>query len=120
MSGFVLPLAVATFKLTSPIYWTVGAIFIARLYGIELAPAQIATMAGAAVLLNAATPGIPSGGLFIQAPVYVAIGVPVEGIGLLIAVDAIPDMFKTAYNVTADMVVAVILSRGRTPGPQPP
>jgi Na+/H+-dicarboxylate symporter len=117
MSGFVLPLAVAIFKLTSPIYWTVGALFIARLYGIELGTAQLGTMAAAAVLLNAATPGIPSGGLFIQAPVYLAIGVPVEGIGLLIAVDAIPDMFKTAFNVTADMAVAAVLSRGRRAEP---
>jgi proton glutamate symport protein len=115
MSGFVLPLAVAIFKLTSPIYWTLGALLIARLYGIQLGPAEIGTIAAAAVLLNAATPGIPSGGLFIQAPVYLAIGVPVEGIGLLIAVDAVPDMFKTAFNVTADMAVAVLLSRGRIP-----
>lgn len=111
VTGFVLPLAVATFKLTSPIYWTLGALLVARLYGIEMSGASIATVAAAAVLLNAATPGIPSGGLLIQAPIYMAVGLPVEGIGLLIAIDAIPDMFKTAYNVTADMAVAVTVAR---------
>jgi Na+/H+-dicarboxylate symporter len=118
VTGFVLPLAVATFKLTSPIYWTLGAMLVARLYGIDMGPGAIALVAGAAVLLNAATPGIPSGGLLIQAPVYMAAGLPVEGIGLLIAIDAIPDMFKTAYNVTADMAVAVIVARtaGRPAG----
>ncbi len=121
VTGFVIPLAVSTFRLTSPIYWTVGALLVARLYGIELGPAQIATMAASAVLLNPATPGIPSGGLFIQAPVYMAIGLPVEGIGLLIAVDAIPDMLKTAFNVTADLACATILARNveRAPKPAP-
>ena len=111
IAGFVLPLAVSVFKLTSPIYWTVGAILVARLYGVEFGAAQIFTMAGAAVLLNAATPGIPSGGLLIQAPVYTMLGLPLEGIGLLIAIDTIPDMFKTAFNVTADLTVAVLLAR---------
>ena len=116
ITGFVLPLAVSVFKLTSPIYWTVGAILIARLYGVEFGPAQVFTMAGAAVLLNAATPGIPSGGLLIQAPVYSMLGLPLEGIGLLIAVDTIPDMFKTAFNVTADLTVAVVLGRYASSG----
>lgn len=111
ITGFVLPLAVAVFRLTSPIYWTLGALLVARLYGVEMGPAQVGIVAAAAVLLNAATPGIPSGGLLIQAPVYLAVGLPVEGIGLLIAIDAVPDMFKTAFNVTADMTVAVILAR---------
>lgn len=116
VTGFVLPLAVSTFKLTSPIYWTLGALLVARLYGIEIGPVQVSTIAAAAVLLNAATPGIPSGGLLIQAPVYLAVGLPVEGIGLLIAVDAVPDMFKTAFNVTADMAVAVLVAgRGAVP-----
>lgn len=109
--GFVLPLAVSIFKLTSPIYWTLGAVLVSRLYNVEFGAAGIATVAVSAVLLNAATPGIPSGGLLIQAPVYMAVGLPIEGIGLLIAVDAIPDMFKTAFNVTADMLVAVIVAR---------
>jgi len=109
-TGFVLPLAVASFKLTSPIYWTLGAMCVARIYGIELAPTALLQVALFAVLLNAATPGIPSGGLLIQAPLYADIGLPVEALGILIAIDTIPDMFKTALNVTADMTVAVILS----------
>jgi Na+/H+-dicarboxylate symporter len=114
VTGVVLPLAVGTFKLTSPIYWTLGAMLVARLYGIELGTSEIAIVAGASVLLNAATPGIPSGGLLIQAPVYQAVGLPLEGIGLLIAIDVVPDMFKTAFNVTADMAVAVIVARWST------
>lgn len=115
VTGFVLPLAVSVFKLTSPIYWTLGAIFVGRLYGIELAPSQLAYIGAAAIALNAATPGIPSGGLLIQAPVYAAVGLPVEGLGILIAIDTVPDMFKTAFNVTADMAVAAVLGRPATP-----
>lgn len=120
-TGFVLPLAVSVFKLTSAIYWIIGALFVARLYGIELSGTQLATIAAGSVVLNASTPGIPSGGLLIQAPLYAAVGLPVEGLGILIAIDAIPDMFKTAYNVTADMAVAALLDRshGATPDPVP-
>ena len=47
----------------------------------------------------------------IRAPLVVSMGIPVEGIGLLIAVDAIPDIFATTLNVTGDMVAAVLVSR---------
>jgi len=111
VTGFVLPLAVSTFKLSSPIYWTLGALFVGKLYGIDLAPAQLVSVGAAAIALNAATPGFPSGGLLIQAPLYPSIGLPVEGLGILIAIDAIPDMFKTAFIVTADLAVATVLAR---------
>jgi len=109
--GFVLPLSLSIFRLTSPINWTVGALFIARLYGIELEPAQVATVAVASVALNASAPGIPSGGLLVQAPVYAAVGLPVEGIGILIAIDLVPDLCKTILNVTADMSALTIIGR---------
>ncbi len=111
VTGFVLPLGVSIFRLTSPINWTVGALFIARLYGIELGAAQIATVAVASIALNATAPGIPSGGLLVQAPVYAAVGLPVEGIGILIAIDLIPDLFKTTLNVTADMAAVTIIGQ---------
>jgi proton glutamate symport protein len=111
VTGFVLPFAISVFKVTSPIYWTLGALFVGRLYGIDLAPSQLATIAAASIALNASTPGIPSGGLLIQAPIYSAIGLPVEGIGILIAIDAIPDMFKSAFIVASDMAVATVVAR---------
>lgn len=109
--GFVLPFAVSIFKLTSPVYWMIGALFVGELYGIHLGGAQIATLAAGSVVLNASSPGIPSGGLLIQAPLYAAVGLPVEGLGILIAVDTVPDSFKTPFNVTADLAVASVLSR---------
>jgi len=47
------------------------------------------------------------------APLYTSLGLPIEGIGILIALDAFPDIFKTVSNVTADMAAATILARGR-------
>jgi Na+/H+-dicarboxylate symporter len=44
----------------------------------------------------------------LQVPVYTAIGLPVEAVGIMIALDTLPDMFKTLLNVTSDMVVAVV------------
>ena len=107
-TGFVLPLCASVFKLTSAIYWVVGALFVAKLYGIELPFSSVALVAASSVVLNFSTPGIPSGGMLLQVPLYTSIGLPVEGIGIMIALDTLPDMFKTLLNVTADMLVAVM------------
>jgi proton glutamate symport protein len=112
VAGFVLPLAVSTFKISAPISCTASTLFLCRLYGVELDPAQIALVVVTAVILSFSTPGIPSGGIVLMAPLFTNIGLPVEGIGILIALDVIPDIFKTTSNVTADMAVAVILGRG--------
>jgi len=111
VSGLVLPVAVSLFKFASPIARTTGTYFIARLYGIELGPTELVVVALAIGLFSFYSPGIPSGGLLIMAPVYVSLGLPVEGIGILIAVDLIVDMFITATNVTANVTVAAILTR---------
>ncbi len=107
-TGFVLPLGVSVFKLTAAIWGVVGALFVAKLYGLPLAPSALALVGATSVALSFSTPGIPSGGLLLQLPLYVAVGLPVEGVGILIALDTIPDMFKTLLNVTSDMVVAVM------------
>lgn len=111
-TGFVLPLTASVFKLTSAIYWPVGALFIAKLYGIDLSTANLVLVAASSVVLSFSTPGIPSGGMLLQVPLYASIGLPVEGIGILIALDTLPDMFKTLLNVTSDMVVAVMTVPG--------
>ena len=59
-----------------------------------------------------AAPGVPHGWLLVITPVIVSMGIPAEGVALLIAVDAIPDLFATVLNVTADLAAAAIVSRG--------
>jgi Na+/H+-dicarboxylate symporter len=109
--GLTLPLAVSVFKYASPVARLTGTLFVAKLYGITLGGAELMALAPALILLPFYSPGIPSGGLLVMAPVYMAVGLPLEGIGLLIALDPIPDMFLTTSNVTADLTAATLLSR---------
>jgi Na+/H+-dicarboxylate symporter len=111
ISGFVLPLAVSMFKLASPVSWTVGALFVGWFYQIPLHAAELATIAFAAVFLAFAAPGIPRGAFIMLTPLFLAIGLPPEGIGILIAVDVIPDTFSTVLNVTGDLAAAALVAR---------
>jgi len=111
MSGFVLPLAVSVFRLNVPIAWVVGLLFLGKLYGITLGASALVTIVLTATLLSFSVPGLPSASLFLLSPVLAQHGIPVEGVGILIALDAIPDMFKTLANVTAHLTSAVVLDR---------
>ena len=111
VSGVVLPIAVTLFKFASPIGRTAGTYFVASLYGIDLTNYELFIIAAAIGLFSFYSPAIPSGGLLIMAPVYISLGLPVQGIGILIAVDLIVDMFITAANVSANVTVAAILSK---------
>ena len=75
----------------------------------------------AAGLEGSASNLIPAGSIIVMVPVLLAAGLPVEGMGILLGVDTIPDMFRTTANVTGDMVAASVLSRGERdeapPGP---
>ncbi len=111
VAGFVVPLAVSTFKIAAPVSWTVGALFVARFYGLSLLPRDLAAIAFAAVFFAFAVPGIPRGAFILLAPLFLAIGLPVEGIGILIAVDAIPDTFATVLNTTGNLMATALVSR---------
>jgi proton glutamate symport protein len=111
VTGVVLPLAVSTFKLATPAIWLVAAIFLGHLYGVQLAPAQLLVISLTGILTSFSIPGVPHGWLLVISPLVVTMGIPAEGIGLLIAVDAIPDIFATTLNVTGDMVAAALVSR---------
>jgi proton glutamate symport protein len=111
VAGVVLPIAVTLFKFASPIGRTAGTYFIAQLYGIELSTYELVVVAAAIGFFSFYSPGIPSGGLLIMTPVYASLGLPVSGIGILIAIDLFVDMFITAANVTANITAVTLLSR---------
>jgi Na+/H+-dicarboxylate symporter len=111
VTGFVLPLAVSMFKIAGPVSWTVGALFIGWFYGVPLGVRELGTIAVASVFLGFAGPGIPRGAFISLAPLFVAIGLPAEGIGILIAVDAIPDIFSTVLNTTGNMAATALVAR---------
>ncbi|MEO8504932.1 MAG: dicarboxylate/amino acid:cation symporter [Acidobacteriota bacterium] len=112
VTGFVLPLAVSTFKIAGPVSWTIGALFVGWFYGVELHALQLGTIAFAAIFLAFAVPGVPRGAFLMLTPLFLAIGLPAEGIGILIAVDVIPDLFATVLNTTGDITAAALVGRG--------
>jgi Na+/H+-dicarboxylate symporter len=111
VSGFVLPLAASIFRVGGAVAMTVGALFLARLYGMTLSPAQLATMGVTVILSTFTVPGIPFGSIIAMVPVLTAVGLPVEGIGILLAADTIPDMFRTTANATGMLTLAAVLNR---------
>jgi Na+/H+-dicarboxylate symporter len=113
ITGFVPPLAVSMFKIAAPVSWSIGALFIGWFYGIPLHARELATIAFAGVFLSFAVPGIPRGAFIMLTPLFLAIGLPAEGIGILIAVDAIPDLFATVLNSTGYLAATVIVGGRR-------
>jgi proton glutamate symport protein len=111
ITGFFLPLSASTFRIGGAIGIPAGVIFVCRLYGIPLGPAELATIALTSVLLTFSIPGVPGGSILIMVPVLLAVGAPPEGIGILLGVDTIPDMFRTTANVTGTMTAATVLSK---------
>ncbi|MBK6492594.1 MAG: cation:dicarboxylase symporter family transporter [Sphingomonadales bacterium] len=112
----VLPMAVAIFRATGPAMNLGVALYIAYWFGLELSPTQIAigVAAGATTTLGAVS--LPGSVSFVSsiAPICLAMGVPVEPLGLLIAVETFPDIFRTLGNVTMDMAVtATVAERQR-------
>jgi Na+/H+-dicarboxylate symporter len=117
--AFLMPVMITMFRVGAVVGQLVGAMFIARLYGIELGPAQYATMTLTSVATSFSVPGIPGGSIIMMVPVMLSVGLPAEGVGVLLAVDTIPDMFRTATNVTGDFATAVVLDRNRPRAPSP-
>jgi Na+/H+-dicarboxylate symporter len=111
ITSFFLPLAASTFRAGAGIGMTVGVLFLARLYGVDLSSAQLFTIILTVALTSFSIPGIPGGSIVAMVPVLLAAGLPASGVGLLFAVDTIPDMFRTTTNVTGDMTAAAILGR---------
>jgi Na+/H+-dicarboxylate symporter len=113
ITSFLLPLAASVYRVGAALGQTTGVIFIAQLYGVSLSVPQLATVALTAVATSFSVPGIPGGSIVIMAPVLMAAGLPVEGIGILLGADTIPDMFRTTLNVTGHLAAASALGRGQ-------
>jgi Na+/H+-dicarboxylate symporter len=119
VTGLVLPLAVASFKIGGPLLWPLAALFLGRLYGVPLTTSQLVVVTLTGLLTSFSAPGVPHGWLLVLAPLVASMGIPAEGVGLLIAVDAVPDMFATTLNVTGDMAAAAIVARTQREASQP-
>jgi len=116
-TGFVLPLSLAVFKFSGPVWFVVVTCFISRLYDVAIDPSRFVIIVLTAVVTSFAVGAVPSGAVVVVAPVLAAAGLPLEAIGLLLAVDPLPNGFRTVANVTGMMAVTVLTSdRTGTPG----
>jgi proton glutamate symport protein len=113
VTGVVLPLAVTLFRATSPPVNLAIVLFVAHVYGVELSAVQIATGTVVAVVTSLGVVSLPSALTFFTTtvPISLAMGVPMELLTLLIAVEVFPDLFRTVGNVTADLTVTAVIAR---------
>ena len=110
-SSFVLPLGATINMDGTALYECVAAMFIAQAYGIELSFATQFTIVMVALLTSIGVAGIPSASLVAISIILAAIGLPVEAIGLILAVDRVLDMCRTTVNVFSDSCGAVVIAR---------
>ncbi|MDT8385305.1 MAG: dicarboxylate/amino acid:cation symporter [Gammaproteobacteria bacterium] len=110
-SSFVLPLGATINMDGTALYECVAAIFIAQAYGIELSFATQFTVVMVALLTSIGVAGIPSASLVAISIILAAIGLPIEAIGLILAVDRVLDMCRTTVNVFSDSCGAVVIAR---------
>ncbi|WP_346857699.1 dicarboxylate/amino acid:cation symporter [uncultured Draconibacterium sp.] len=111
ITSFTLPLGATINMDGTALYECVAAMFIAQAYGVELSFAQQALVVVTALLASIGAAGIPMAGLVMITVVLTAVGLPLEGIGLILAVDRILDMLRTAVNVWSDSCGAVTVAR---------
>ncbi|MGD8777457.1 MAG: dicarboxylate/amino acid:cation symporter [Ignavibacteria bacterium] len=111
ITSFTLPLGATINMDGTALYECVGAMFIAQAYGVELGIMQQVVVVFTALLASIGAAGIPMAGLVMITIILSAIGLPLEGVGLIIAVDRILDMCRTAVNVWSDSCGAVVIAK---------
>ncbi len=119
VAALVLPMAVSLFRITSPVQYLGAAAFVAWFAGIDVPLLHAAAATALAVVVSLGSVGLPGQVSFMATtmPVASAMGVPLEPLVLLLAVDTIPDVFATVGNVSADLTASTVLSRGQGDAP---
>jgi len=118
---FVLPLAVAIFRATSPAMNLAVAIYVAHLAGVELTPLNLAAGVAVAFVIAIGSVSLPGTISFVISvgPIALAMGAPIGPLALLVAVEMMPDLMRTLGNVTADVALAAAVDRKSGEAPQP-
>lgn len=111
VAGFVLPLGATINMDGTALYEAVAALFIAHVFGIELSLLQQIIVVITSTLASIGAAAIPSAGLITMTLVFSSVGLPLEGIALIVAVDRFLDMFRTSTNVWGDLIGAKVISR---------
>ncbi len=118
--SLVLPMAVSLFRITSPVQYLSVAAFLAWAYGMPLDPVTLAGGIALAVVVSMGSVGLPGQAIFMATnlPVVQALGLPIAPLGILLALDTIPDVFATVGNVTGDLTATAVVAR-RDDGTEP-
>jgi Na+/H+-dicarboxylate symporter len=113
VTSVTLPLAASIFRICGPMASFTAAIYGAHVFGVALGPAQLLTGGIIAIVMVASGVGMPGEITFfaVYVPIFNSMGVPIEILALIVAVNAIPDMFHTVANVTMDMAVTAFVAR---------
>ncbi len=109
VANFVLPVGVTINMDATAFYQSVAAVFIAQVYGIDLSLAQQLTIVLMATLSSIGSPGVPGGSIVLVIMVLTSVGLPVEGLALILGVDRPLDMLRSAVNLTGDSTIANII-----------
>jgi len=114
VADVILPLAVAVFRFTSPVGNLAVCYFIAHLYGLHPSLLQTASGVAVAYAMSIGAVGLPGQVSYVSsiAPICLALGVPTDLLGIFLAVEVVPDIFRTLGNVTGDLAATSILARG--------
>jgi proton glutamate symport protein len=111
ISQFIVPLGATVNMDGTALYQVIAALFLTQVYGIDLTTGQLLLLSATTVGASVGTPSTPGVGIVVLATIVQSIGVPPAGIALIIGVDRILDMSRTAVNVTGDLTACVVLDR---------
>ena len=110
VADFVLPVGVTINMDATAFYQSVAAVFIAQVYGIDLTIAQQLTIVLMATMSSVGAPGVPGGSIVLVIMVLTSVGLPVEGLALILGVDRPLDMLRSSVNITGDSTIANIIN----------
>lgn len=120
IARFVLTVGATANQNGTALFEGVTVLFLAQFFGVELSITQQVVVMLVCILGGVGTAGVPAGSLPVVAMILVMVGVPAEGIGLILGVDRFLDMCRTTLNVTGDLVLATVVSRGESDATVPP
>jgi Na+/H+-dicarboxylate symporter len=120
ISSFVLPIGVTINMDGTSAYQAIAAVFIAQVFGIDLTIGQIMMILLTALLASIGSPGVPGGSIVMLIIVLSSVGLPAEGLGLILGIDRPLDMLRTVVNVTGDSTVASMVAKSEKAMDYPP
>lgn len=111
ISSFVLPLGITMNMNGTAIFQSMSAVFVAKAYGIPLDMGSYLTLVLTATMAAIGTAGVPGGGFIMLSAVLTSVGLPIEGLAILVGIDRLREMVTTVLNITGDAVVTVYIAK---------